>query len=541
MADEIIITNNFEESALPLTEGCRLPVRMRNLDETLLAEILSIKEALGGETLYYVHYIDFNKRLDEWVGKDRLDLTKVQQPKKEVKTPLKEIKNGSRPCSPEREMPAKEEPIQILQNGNAPPKKSTAGRKRKFPGPADEITASDSKDAAPSPRTTGSLVAHHDDLITRMKNIEMIELGGHMIRPWYFSPYPQELVSLPCIYLCEFCLKYMKSRVCLKRHMAKCNLRHPPGNEIYRKNSISFFEIDGRKNKVYAQNLCLLAKCFLDHKTLYYDTDPFLFYVMTELDNSGFHIVGYFSKEKESTEDYNVACILTLPPYQRKGYGKMLIEFSYELSKFEGKTGSPEKPLSDLGLLSYRSYWSETILEILINVKPTEAGERPQITIQEISEQTSIKKEDVISTLQYLNLIHYYKGQYIITLTKDVLEAYERAVAKRATRIDSQALHWTPKDWSKRGKNCALFWVPLLDKVYPVSIKLWCRHSDIGFSFKFNPYGGKEEKTDLSLALRMNDIHGFLSAIENPQQHRIKLRRILFWNFKLEFAKRTLD
>lgn len=109
---------------------------------------------------------------------------------------------------------------------------------------------------------------------------------------------------------------------------AKCTLRHPPGNEIYRNGSISFFEIDGRKNKVYAQNLCLLAKLFLDHKTLYYDTDPFLFYVMTVLDERGFHIVGYFSKEKESNDDYNVACILTMPPYQRKGYGKLLIEFS---------------------------------------------------------------------------------------------------------------------------------------------------------------------------------------------------------------------
>ena len=47
---------------------------------------------------------------------------------------------------------------------------------------------------------------------------------------------------------------------------------------------------------MYAQNLCLLAKMFLDHKTLYYDTDPFLFYVMTEYDSVGFHIVGYFSK-----------------------------------------------------------------------------------------------------------------------------------------------------------------------------------------------------------------------------------------------------
>ncbi|GIX91477.1 histone acetyltransferase KAT5 [Caerostris extrusa] len=129
-----------------------------------------------------------------------------------------------------------------------------------------------------------------------------------------------------------------------------------------------------------------------------------------------------------------------------------LLNSVMNFQKFEGKTGSPEKPLSDLGLLSYRSYWTGAILEILVNVKPTEPGERPQITIQEISEQTSIKKEDVISTLQHLNLIHYYKGQYIITLTKEGLAAYERTVSKRTIRIDSQALHWTPKDWSKRGK-----------------------------------------------------------------------------------------
>jgi hypothetical protein len=47
---------------------------------------------------------------------------------------------------------------------------------------------------------------------------------------------------------------------------------------------------------MYCQNLCLVAKMFLDHKTLYYDVEPFLFYIMTEVDDEGCHFVGYFSK-----------------------------------------------------------------------------------------------------------------------------------------------------------------------------------------------------------------------------------------------------
>jgi histone acetyltransferase MYST1 len=107
----------------------------------------------------------------------------------------------------------------------------------------------------------------------------------------------------------------------------KCDLKHPPGDEIYRSGTLSMFEVDGKKNKVYGQNLCYLAKLFLDHKTLYYDVDLFLFYVLCECDDRGCHMVGYFSKEKHSEESYNLACILTLPPYQRKGYGKFLIAF----------------------------------------------------------------------------------------------------------------------------------------------------------------------------------------------------------------------
>lgn len=43
----------------------------------------------------------------------------------------------------------------------------------------------------PGPRQSGSMVSHHDDVVTRMKNVDMIELGRHRIKPWYFAPYPQ--------------------------------------------------------------------------------------------------------------------------------------------------------------------------------------------------------------------------------------------------------------------------------------------------------------------------------------------------------------
>lgn len=113
--------------------------------------------------------------------------------------------------------------------------------------------------------------------------------------------------------------------------------------------------------------------------------------IQTVRDSMGHHIIGYFSKEKESAENYNVACILTLPQHQRHGYGKVLIEFSYELSKKEGKLGSPEKPLSDLGLLGYRAYWAETIVELLIT-------SQDELSIDDIAQKTAITHADVMNT-----------------------------------------------------------------------------------------------------------------------------------------------
>jgi len=46
-------------------------------------------------------------------------------------------------------------------------------------------------------------------------------------------------------------------------------------------------------------------------------------------------------------------------------------DVGYELSKLEQTVGSPEKPLSDLGKLSYQSYWSYVLLGVLRDSKGT--------------------------------------------------------------------------------------------------------------------------------------------------------------------------
>ncbi|BES92729.1 MOZ/SAS family [Nesidiocoris tenuis] len=279
-----------------------------------------------------------------------------------------------------------------------------------------------------------------------------IEFGPFHITTWYSSPFPQEYARLGKLFLCEFCLKYTKSKAVLKRHTDKCTWRHPPGTEIYRREDLSVFEVDGNTAKFYCQNLCLLAKLFLDHKTLYYDVEPFLFYVLTKNDEKGFHLVGYFSKEKHCLQKYNVSCIMTLPQYQRQGYGRFLIDFSYLLSKVEGQPGTPEKPLSDLGRVSYHAYWRSICLEYLYEHK-NETSFDPR----QLAKQTGVSPQDVVDVMMMLGMVKRMKREpceeegsnavkFAIVVDPIVLEAYADRVSKSKTRIhiDPECLRWTP-------------------------------------------------------------------------------------------------
>ncbi|KAE8389191.1 hypothetical protein BDV23DRAFT_173235 [Aspergillus alliaceus] len=451
------------------------------------AEILSIRQRKDGPS-FYVHYVDFNKRLDEWIDSVRIDLShEVEWPQPEKpekkktgpgnKAPSKNVQKRARAGS--REVSATPDLLtgKNANVGKAQRPSKAGGKENRDETPAN-LSIMDSEavstDVTPRPesedvdmigvsftdtkeeheqgkmsreeeierlRTSGSMTQNPTE-IHRVRNLNRLQMGKFDIEPWYFSPYPASYSDVDMVYIDEFCLSYFDNKRAFERHRAKCTLVHPPGNEIYRDDHISFFEVDGRRQRTWCRNLCLLSKLFLDHKTLYYDVDPFLFYCMATRDETGCHLVGYFSKEKDSAEGYNLACILTLPQYQRLGYGRLLISFSYELSKREGKLGSPEKPLSDLGLLSYRQYWRETLVELLI-----EPG-RESISENELAVLTSMTEKDVHETLVVFNMLRYHKGNWVIVLTDQVVEQHNKRLEKEkikgSRKIDPARLQWKP-------------------------------------------------------------------------------------------------
>ena len=53
---------------------------------------------------------------------------------------------------------------------------------------------------------------------TQEYRIKQIEMGRFEMDTWYSSPYPEEYARLPKLYICEYCLKYMRTAVIARRH-----------------------------------------------------------------------------------------------------------------------------------------------------------------------------------------------------------------------------------------------------------------------------------------------------------------------------------
>jgi len=270
---------------------------------------------------FFVHWDQFNKRLDEWVSGSRIILSRdLEWPRPKLTGKKSAAANKANPPAKARNQSLKKTAMQNAAEFNAPSPSPAAGSpapskslKRKAPHDEDSesVQQDDEEDpdadadaeadadadvdadadgemdidtieidqpAAKTPqplsafskeqeieklRTSGSMTQSISE-IARVKNLNRLQIGKHEVEAWYFSPYPREFAHLDILYICEFCLQYFPSPFMLKRHRSRCTLLHPPGNEIYRHEDVSFWEIDGRKQVNWCRNLSLLSKCFLD-------------------------------------------------------------------------------------------------------------------------------------------------------------------------------------------------------------------------------------------------------------------------------------
>ena len=313
--------------------------------------------------LYYIHYIDWDRRMDEWTTRDRMvlqsQISLVAQPKGkrqgqqqqlQATVPHQQQSLLHRQASEEKKEEEETDQSQsadvadrfgtaltlgadgesIVGSDGLPASSSSSNLAAMVPSSspspppvpdgllvgADSLVASDSHGGnvggGHGNFSEADLQAHEE--ATKVKNVDAISFGPYSMSTWYYSPFPPEYSRFSVLHFCEYCLSFFGVDSELQRHARRCTLRHPPGYEIYRSQergaTVSMFEVDGQRETVYCQNLCYLAKLFLDHKTLEFDATPFLFYVLCERDplgDKGYHIVGYFSKEKISATGYNLA------------------------------------------------------------------------------------------------------------------------------------------------------------------------------------------------------------------------------------------
>ncbi|KAG7417043.1 Males-absent on the first protein [Fusarium oxysporum f. sp. rapae] len=240
------------------------------------------------------------------------------------------------------------------------------------------------------------------------RNIDKVVLGNMCFSTWYPSYYGKEVLGEPSGNLGKTGSKDLGAK------------DQATGEEIVQdEGEWSIWEVDGEKDGLFCQNLSLFAKLFLDNKSVFFDVTGFNYFLLvytpptrslqtaTEPEPPSPRITGFFSKEKMSWDNNNLACILIFPPWQRKGLGALLMGASYEISRREGILGGPEKPISDLGKKGYKRYWAGEIARWLLTINMDSKTPQNEVLVDlsDCSKATWILPEDCLQVLRDMGVV----------------------------------------------------------------------------------------------------------------------------------------
>ena len=174
-------------------------------------EIISVSTKQDGSTKYYVHYIEFNRRMDAWVDPEAL---KDEHP---------------------------EDSSQKLLSGHLQPFSIYEKVKSNKTGVVEFVE----EEYGDETKIDLNSILEHEE-VTKIKNVNSVELGRYIIDTWYFSPIPKEFYpegNIEMVHICEFCLNIHKHHNELARHYKRCKWRHPPGKPFSWLKLVSLFHL----------------------------------------------------------------------------------------------------------------------------------------------------------------------------------------------------------------------------------------------------------------------------------------------------------
>lgn len=172
------------------------------------AEIVSIREQAGVHE-FYIHYINYNRRLDGWVTVDRMNLKELAPPSssghgahENSSTSQSRVVPGptqtsaeSSSCVPSMNNAASAATTNttttFFLSDNADSLNNELSRTATLASLTEPLPAKATAHLPSQVRGNGNPNHSGAHSVTKVKNINLIHLGRYFIKPWYFSPYPE--------------------------------------------------------------------------------------------------------------------------------------------------------------------------------------------------------------------------------------------------------------------------------------------------------------------------------------------------------------
>ena len=228
----------------------------------------------------------------------------------------------------------------------------------------------------------------------------------------------------------------------------ECTPDGPLGTQIYEDEEVKIFKVNGKDYHDFSLSLQLVAKLFLECKVEFHQSiDKLILYTLYEKRTfTDLQFCGYFSTFT-NFKSQNLSCFVVLPYAQAKGYGKFLIDLSYQIKK-----GMPERPFSLQGFHTYISYWKWYLLRWFLEImaesdEPT--NKLKPIEFKKIEELSGVNEESIRIVFGQLKIpdpypdtdefFDYWESKYEDLIPKKIVKNVEMIIKENCSAQQKSA------------------------------------------------------------------------------------------------------